>query len=75
MNKGTAIVGFLLCFLAGMGLMWGIDRSKGAGIEAEMASATGSLDQSASPIPVTGKDPQKGRPDAPVTIVEISDFQ
>lgn len=74
MNKGTAIVGFFLCFLAGMGLMWGIDRSKGAGISAE-GSATGSLDHSASPIPVTGKDPQWGNADAPVTVVIFSDFQ
>jgi protein-disulfide isomerase len=74
MNKGTAIVGFFLCFLAGMGLMWGIDRSKGAGISAE-GSATGSLDHSASPIPVTGKDPQWGNADAPVTVVIFSDFE
>ncbi len=74
MNKGTAIVGFFLCFLAGMGLMWGIDRSKGAGIAAEGA-ATGSLDHSAAAIPVTGKDPQWGNADAPVTVVIFSDFQ
>jgi protein-disulfide isomerase len=74
MNKGTAIVGFFLCFLAGMGLMWGIDRSKGVAISAEGAEA-GSLDHSASPIPVTSKDPSWGNADAPVTIVEISDFQ
>jgi len=40
MNKGTAIVGFLLCFMAGMGLMWGVDRhgspgSQSGGISAE----------------------------------------
>src|SRR5687768_16900195 len=74
MNKGTAIVGFFLCFLAGMGLMWGIDRSKGAGIGPEGAE-TGSLDHSASPIPVTGKDPSWGNADALVTIVEFSEFQ
>mgnify|MGYP001171163801 CR=1 FL=1 len=74
MNKGTAIVGFFLCFLAGMGLMWGIDRSKGVAISAEGAEA-GSLDHSAAPIPVTSKDPSWGNADAPVTIVEISDFQ
>ncbi len=75
MNKGTAIVGFFLCFLAGMGLMYGVDKSKGnAGIGAEPGSAAG-LDQSASPIPVTSKDPQWGSPTAPVTVVEISDFQ
>jgi len=27
MNKGSAIVGFILCFLAGMAGMWGIDRA------------------------------------------------
>ena len=74
MNKGTAIVGFFLCFLAGMGLMWGVDRSKGVSITSESASA-GSLDHSASPVPVTGKDPQWGNPDALVTIVEFSDFE
>jgi protein-disulfide isomerase len=73
MNKGTAIVGFFMCFLAGMFLMWGIDRSKGVGIEAE--TAAGEVDHSASPIPVTSKDPTWGNADAPVTIVEFSDFQ
>jgi protein-disulfide isomerase len=73
MNKGTAIVGFFLCFLAGMGLMWGIDRSKGAGISAE--GSAGSLDHSASPIPVTAKDPSWGNADAPVTVVIFSDFE
>ncbi|HEY6560870.1 MAG TPA: thioredoxin domain-containing protein [Polyangiaceae bacterium] len=75
MNKGTAILGFFLCFIAGMGLMYGIDKSKGTGISAESGMAAGSLDHSASPVPVTGKDPQWGNADAPVTIVEISDFE
>ena len=75
MNKGTAIVGFFLCFLAGMGLMWGVDRSKGVAISAESGAEAGSLDHSASPVPVSGKDPSWGNADAPVTIVEISDFQ
>ena len=74
MNKGTAIVGFFLCFLAGMGLMWGIDRSQGTGISAEKM-ADGALDHSASPIPVSAEDPSWGNPDALVTIVEFSDFQ
>ncbi len=74
MNKGTAIVGFFLCFLAGMGLMWGIDRSKGTAIGPESASV-GGLDHSDSPVPVTAADPSWGNADAPVTIVEISDFQ
>lgn len=74
MNKGTAIVGFFLCFLAGMGLMWGIDRSKGVAIGPE-SSAAGGLDHSDSPVPVTAADPQWGNSDALVTIVEISDFE
>jgi protein-disulfide isomerase len=74
MNKGTAIVGFFLCFLAGMGLMWGLDRKAGVSISAEGAGGD-ALDHSASPIPVTAKDPQWGNQTAPVTIVEISDFQ
>ena len=74
MNKGTAIVGFILSFLAGIALMYGIDRSGGAEITAEESSEA-ALDQSAAPVPVTQADPQWGKPDAPVTIVEISDFQ
>lgn len=75
MNKGTAIVGFFLCFLAGMGLMWGLDRKAGVSIGAEELAAGDVLDHSASPIPVSSKDPQWGKQTAPVTIVEISDFE
>jgi protein-disulfide isomerase len=76
MNKGTAIVGFFLCFLAGMGLMYGMDRRSGVEIAAEPSGGSaGGGDQSDSPIPVTSKDPQWGKPTALVTIVEISDFE
>jgi len=75
MNKGTAIVGFFLCFLAGMGLMYGLDRSQGTGAEPEAIATKGALDQSAAPVPVTAKDPFWGRADAPVTVVELSDFE
>ena len=68
MNKGTAIVGFFLCFLAGMGLMYGVDRKTGVEIGAEPTAGGGS-DQSDSPIPVTSKDPQWGKATAPVTVV------
>src|SRR4029453_15155453 len=70
MNKGTAIVGFFLCFLAGMFLMWGIARSKGGGIEAEPNRREG-VDHSGAAIPVSAKDPTWGNGDAPVTIVEF----
>jgi len=76
MNKGTAIVGFVLAFIAGMFLMWGVDRRSGADIHAETAGATASAgDQSAASVPVTAADPQWGKPNAPVTVVEISDFE
>ena len=74
MNKGTAIVGFLLSFIAGMFLMWGIDRRSGVEIAAE-GSGSGSFDHSAASVPVTTKDPVWGNANAPVTIVEISDFE
>ena len=38
-------------------------------------TAKGGLDHSAAPVPVTAKDPFWGRPDAPVTVVEVSDFE
>jgi len=76
MNKGTAIVGFFMSFLAGMFLMWGIDRSGGVSISAEDSSALeGGVDHSSALIPVTAEDPQWGNGDAPVTIVVISDFE
>jgi protein-disulfide isomerase len=76
MNKGTAIVGFLMSFLAGMFLMWGMDQGKGKdSISAEGTSATGIPDQSTASVPVTSRDPQWGKADAPVTIVTVSDFQ
>jgi protein-disulfide isomerase len=78
MNKGTAIVGFFISFLAGMFLMWGMDKRAGGGeIGPEGSSASNSAipDQSAASVPVSAKDPQWGKPSAPVTIVEISDFQ
>src|SRR5258708_1403233 len=78
MNKGTAIVGFLLCFIAGMGLMWGVDRG-GAGrangeIGAAMYSGETWTDEDAA-VPISSKDPMWGSRKAPVTIVLFSDFE
>ncbi|HYJ11851.1 MAG TPA: thioredoxin domain-containing protein [Polyangiaceae bacterium] len=78
MNKGTAIVGFFISFLAGMFLMWGVDRRDGTSMGPdEGATAAGGAvpDQSAASVPVSSKDPQWGKATAPVTIVEISDFE
>jgi protein-disulfide isomerase len=74
MNKGTAIVGFLLSFLAGTGLMWGVAQSRNAApaVSAENAAITS---HESSPIPIGPDDPSRGNADAPVTIVTISDFE
>ncbi|WP_437639893.1 DsbA family protein [Sorangium sp. So ce854] len=76
MNKGTAIVGFLLCFIAGMGLMWSIDRSAGSRGEITAAVDDGQpwSDEDAA-IPVSSKDPMWGSRTAPVTMVVFSDFE
>jgi protein-disulfide isomerase len=75
MNKGTAIVGFFLCFLAGIGLMWGIEHKRDAKdtIGPEVTAVPAS--HGTAKIPVTDKDPIWGNPDALVTIVQFSDFQ
>ncbi|HVZ31095.1 MAG TPA: thioredoxin domain-containing protein [Polyangiaceae bacterium] len=75
MNKGTTVVIGLLCFLAGMGLMWGIAQEHGVQVSAEVATKGTTPDQSNSPIPIGADDPVWGKADAPVTIVEASDFE
>jgi protein-disulfide isomerase len=78
MNVGVAVVGFILCFLAGAGLMWGVDAQRmkngGGGITADSSSGPNWADDE-SPIPVSSKDPMWGNRGAPVTIVQFSDFQ
>ena len=75
MNKGTAVVGFILCFLAGMALMYGVDHSrKGYDLSAESGPA-GSWSDKDSPVPVDSNDPVWGNRTAPVTMVVFSDFQ
>jgi protein-disulfide isomerase len=78
-NTGVAIVGFFLCFLAGVAVMWGYDqhRLRGGEISADNSSSdsAGGWDDSDSPVPVSSKDPLWGKRDAPITIVEYSDFQ
>jgi protein-disulfide isomerase len=78
MNVGVAVVGFILCFLAGAGLMWGVDaqRMKAGGMTADSSSSSGpNWADDDSPIPVSSKDPMWGNRGAPVTIVQFSDFQ
>ena len=76
-NTGVAIIGFLLCFIAGVALMWGYDQRRGHNgeISADTAAASDSWDDSESPIAISSKDPSWGKRDAPVTVVVFSDFQ
>ena len=77
-NAGVAVIGFVLCFLAGGGVMWGYDQSHGRmGISAEPGGAESATtwNDSDSPVPISSNDPTWGTRNAPVTIVEFSDFQ
>jgi protein-disulfide isomerase len=79
MGMGVAIIGFVLSFLAGAAVMWGIDSGRmknAASITAESGGGGGAgwADKD-SPIPVTSEDPMWGKRDAPVTVVIFSDFQ
>jgi protein-disulfide isomerase len=79
-NTGVAIIGFFLCFLAGVSVMWGYDQHrlrKGeiTADSAETASAGGAWDDNDSPVPISSKDPMVGKRDALITIVQYSDFQ
>jgi protein-disulfide isomerase len=81
MSTGVAIIGFILCFMAGGAVMWGYDshRIKTAGgitADSSTSGASGAKwSDSESPIPVTSDDPMWGKRDAPVTVVIFSDFQ
>ena len=77
MNTGVAVIGFVVCFVAGAGLMWGYDAHTGGARHGGdiTADAAGSWSDDDSPIPIDSKDPVWGSRTAPVTIVEWSDFQ
>src|SRR5262245_58915484 len=47
MSKTTSIIGFILSFIAGMGLIWGIDRGGGPGVFA--TAETGGAIRPANP--------------------------
>ena len=77
-NTGVAIIGFFLCFLAGVAVMWGYDQHRSKNITADNAdngAVAGAWDDGESPIAISSKDPMWGKRDAPVTIAIWSDFQ
>src|SRR5438552_308343 len=79
MNKGTAIVGFVLSFVTGAGFMYAVDRGRPAGDEATADKARsgsgGDVWKQDGPVPITSDDPSMGPKTAQVSIIEFSDFQ
>src|SRR5687768_9076022 len=76
MNKGTAIVGFLLSFLAGMLLMWGVERgTSGPSATADSVGNPATWDDNGAAVPVSSNDPTWGSRSAPVTLVMYSDYE
>ena len=82
MNKGTAVVGFVLAFVTGAGFMYAVDRGNqnkdeitaAKEGEAGKGSTAGAWKQDAL-VPITSDDPSHGPKTALVTIVEFSDYQ
>jgi protein-disulfide isomerase len=80
MNKGTAIVGFVLSFVTGAGFMYAVDRGHGKGDDVATADKSGAAGAGGTwkqdaPVPVSSDDPSEGPKTALVTIVEFSDYQ
>ncbi len=78
MSKGSAILGFILSFIGGIALMWGLDKYVPAGsAEATKEGAAAGAAWSAldAKVPISSADPHWGSGDAPVTIVLFSDYQ
>jgi protein-disulfide isomerase len=83
MNKGTAIVGFVLSFVTGAGFMYAVDSKANkdtSGASADKAGGglgggPGGAWKQDGPIPLSNADPVDGKVEAQVTIVEFSDFQ
>ena len=80
MNKGTAIVGFVLCFVTGAGFMYAVDRGsqpKDGDVAADKAKGgtPGGKWNQDGPIPISSDDPAEGPMTAMVTVVEFSDYQ
>ncbi|MGZ3449544.1 MAG: DsbA family protein [Polyangiales bacterium] len=79
MNKGTAIVGFVLSFVTGAGFMYAVDKGEKKGGEetatADKGGAQGGTWKQDAKVPVSSDDPAMGAKNAPVTVVIFSDYQ
>ncbi len=80
MNKGTAIVGFVLSFVTGAGFMYAVDRGNQPKDDISAAAdkgggAGGPTWRQDAQVPVSSEDPALGPKTAPVTLVIFSDYQ
>ena len=83
MNKGTAVVGFVLAFVTGAGFMYAVDRGNtpkdgdvaGADKTTGGQAGPGGNWKQDGPIPLSAEDPSEGPNTALVTIIEFSDYQ
>ncbi|MBK7399313.1 MAG: hypothetical protein IPJ34_24365 [Myxococcales bacterium] len=81
MNKGTAVVGFVLSFVTGAGFMYAVDRGNNkdsavaTGEKAGGGGAPGEAWKQDALVPISSDDPAEGPRTALVTIVEFSDYQ
>ncbi|MSP25366.1 MAG: hypothetical protein EXR75_09415 [Myxococcales bacterium] len=78
MSKGSAILGFILSFIGGISLMWGLDKYVPAGeVDAKKEGTAAGVAWSFpdAKVPISSADPHWGSADAPVSIVLFSDYQ
>nr|MCU0687740.1 thioredoxin domain-containing protein [Polyangiaceae bacterium] len=75
MKQGTALVGFLLSFLSGAGLIYGLEHRAPNATRDVVAGAGFAADDRESPLPVGPGDAVWGSATAPVTATIFSDFQ
>lgn len=76
MNKGTAIVGFVLSFVTGASCMYAVEKNGSDGESAVNAEKSVGKDWNQdAKIPISSEDPSLGPKNAPVTVVICSDDQ
>jgi len=76
MTRGSAVLGFGLSFLAGVGFQYGVNRSRTHGSSPQTPSLIqASWSDADAAVPVSSQDPSRGDRAALVTLVAFSNFQ
>ena len=76
MNKGTAIVGFVLSFVTGASCMYAVEKKGVDGDPAVTAEkSVNTVWRQDAKIAISSDDPALGPKNAPVTVVVFSDYQ